>query len=405
MTTITTNNKNKSANRLLISSTRKMLIFKRLGFLILALTLAAPLALLTACNAPCDCENPASSTQTYTSAELYTLFAPSVAEINVDNGGQIGTAFLVRQTDSSLYVVTSHHIVEELIDFPSTPITLEFYHPEQDFSDRFNQSQITLIGYDAYFDIALLRVERSAIWRTRLPIRFSANQTPNGEALTALGNADGHGIAVFGGLLSNNNRILDLGENEPAATRFKPVYQVSISMNRGTSGGPVFCTQGYLVGIGAFQRVRDTDGNPLLGVSYILPAQIILPLINNAISASLNANLIFEGNHFSSPVARMNGINSLTFFALGGLTLTRQGNNFGVAHAGTAPGGVTGGWFRVGDVLSNVTGVDVQNLTWTQLIALFNHYTVLNLDGEFLAISTIIDVQTVRFSNFRRPTH
>ena len=372
----------------------------------LAVALIIGASVFGACvlSAPCDdcCSHEHSHSSTLTASQIFSRYSQSVAMVQA--GSQIGTGFLVyRQTGigTPIYILTNHHIVQEFIADNSTPITITFNRITGDEHSSFTNA-IRVVGYDSYFDIALLEVRFSFNFAQRTLIRFNNNQTPTGEMLTALGNMDGQGISVFGGLLSNNNLVADFGVNAES-NRFKPLYQVNASFNPGVSGAPIFCTRGYVVGMAAFRRLADSGDRPVQNISYVVSSQIFMPLVNNAIANNKNDNLDNFGNLFSSPVARMNTQNSLTLVGLGGLTITRQGTNFTVTHAGVPPSGFVDRWFMAGDTISSVGGVYVnEQTTWVNLMAIVNQFSVLNQGDTRLRVTVNFDSITINIDNFRK---
>ena len=373
------------------------LIKVKLLTILLAISLTMSLGLFTACN------NHRGSLIIFppSFASVFYDFAPLTAEIEA--GSQRGTGFIVSQNTNYLYVATNYHVIEDYIADQSISISINFsYTPIEFYIGSFNQESIALVGYNTLFDIAVLRinVNLSASCRSqishRVPLFYrSAFNTPVATAseILAIGNMDGAGISAFGGLLSNTNRIVDFGENAPPHRRHLPVYQLSIGLNPGVSGGPVFSVCGNFVGIASFYAVADSSGRPLQNVGFAIPASIAMPIINSIIAnpSYSEANTLFM---------YMPTQNQLTIPTFAGLTLQRMGNDLFVSSVGNRPAIASSEWFNVGDRITHISNLSTENATFSQIIGALKHYSV-DGTGSPLRITTQRGTE-VSFSNLQR---
>jgi len=300
-----------------------------------------------------------------TEEELFNRYAPSV--VTIEAAGQKGTGFLYYIGANSIYFVTNHHVLEDYLDNNSVPIILRF------FSDPYNilyGLPVSVVGYEEYFDIAVLRV--SGINHTSIGYRplinNISNHTAHATPLLALGNLDGAGVSAFGGLMSNPNRILDFGVGYDLQFRFRPLQQISVNLNAGTSGGPVLDMHGRLVGISGFQQPFDNQGIPLIGVSFSIAAPVASTLIRRAI-------LLDTGTNIPKLAIHMENINTLFLSSFGGVRL--RINAFGevvVIDGGTRVSATTGEWLNEGDIITNIGGIDLVNANYTTLFTALAGY-------------------------------
>jgi len=308
----------------------------------------------------------------YTAKQLFQTYAPSTAIVKA--GSQTGTGFLVHQTPYNVYLVTNYHVVIELLDEENVSLMLNVhFFGGQDIFDT-NQHSIHIIGYDEYFDLAVLRIENVTLYKPRVPIRHTNSNPQTAQELLAIGSIDGTSLSAFGGLMSNPDHILDFGISQsdamrPPRYRFVPVYQVSVNLNPGTSGGPVLDMYGNLVGVSAFQQPFDTEGRPLIGVSFAIPATIAMPLIKHAISNP-------TGGAISRMSVYADSIQSLESTSLGHLRLTRtlDGTYCVQSVSSLSPSGTLGTWLQADDVLTSIGNTAVAGFTWAQITASFIQY-------------------------------
>ncbi|MCL2848331.1 MAG: S1C family serine protease [Firmicutes bacterium] len=286
-----------------------------------------------------------------TQEQVFNKFAPSVVAITV--GTQVGTGFLYYNNENDLYFVTNYHVVAEHIQNRYIAILLEFqFCPSattietSQILSRLEHYTAELVGYDYYFDIAVIRIPHFGIFLEnyyRHSINDIATYISHATPLLAIGNMDGAGISAFGGLMSNPNRIIDFGVNVAPHLRFRPVQQVSVNLNRGTSGGPILDMYGKLVGISSFQQYSDSEGRPLIGVSFSVASSVAKPLIDRAI-------LLNTGGRIPKIASYMESLNTLILSGLGRIrvNITSDGQLI-VVDNGTRPSGATGEWLQVGD--------------------------------------------------------
>jgi len=374
-------------------------VFSKLVIFVLSLVFALSAAFVFGGCSVCrycidDSECEFCAIRNYTTVELFDNFSPSVVEINA--GSQKGTGFVVRNLGSSVYIATNHHVIEDFILDNSVGINIQFVNKALAFSD----DEVLLVGYDEYFDIAVLKVTSpssnslATFEGIRQINQIHANPVI-GAQLFALGNMDGVGIAAFSGMVSLTDRILDFGTSTPLSLRFRPTIQVCVNLNQGTSGGPVLDMSGRLVGIAAFQSPKDSDGRPQVGVSFIMPACIVMALVDNAIENP-------TGTAIERFAVRLESANRISMIGLGGLVLERESDgNFTISSIGTQPTNTTGSWLSTGDTIENISSLRIRNnaVSFTEIISTLLLYIV-QTTGDRLTIRTTQD--SITFNNLRR---
>lgn len=168
----------------------------------------------------------------------------------------LGSGFII---SADGYVVTNNHVIsaqdgKTVVD--KITITL---------SDE-RKFDAVVVGRDPATDLALLKVKATGLptvqWGDSRAVRV-------GDWLLAIGNPFGFGGSVTAGIVSALHRDLNAGSYD----RF---IQTDASINRGNSGGPVFNTEGQVMGI-ATAIVSPSGGN--VGIGFAIPAEQARPVI------------------------------------------------------------------------------------------------------------------------------
>jgi len=183
-----------------------------------------------------------------TPTEVYEAAYKSVVVIRTPIGQ--GSGFLY---NTSNIIVTNYHVVAD-----ETDIEIEFF-------DR-TRTQATVIGSDAYSDIAVLTVP--TVPAEAKPLNFG-NQSSIGQQVVAIGNPLGLTESLSVGYVSQVNRLLDL---EPIIV---PVLQLDLTIAAGSSGGPLLDMSGNVVGI--------TNAGTDVGFNFAVPVNIMKRVIPSLI--------------------------------------------------------------------------------------------------------------------------
>lgn len=169
-----------------------------------------------------------------------------------------GTGFLV---SANGYVVTSHHVVRNA---DSVYIENAVYGP----------LKTAVVYNDIANDLAVLRIDNAAVKLSKLPYTISANEANLGEDVYTLGfpREDivfGEGsISALTGYRQNPNS-----------------YQVSVPVNPGNSGGPLFNSKGELVGI--ISGVQTATS----GAAFAIKSSVLLEALKSMPTDSTHASV------------------------------------------------------------------------------------------------------------------
>lgn len=183
-----------------------------------------------------------------TPTEVYEAAYRSVVVIRTPVGQGSGFMF-----NSSNMIATNYHVVTN-----ETDIEIEFF-------DR-TRTQATVIGSDAYSDVAVLTVPTAPA--EAKPLTFG-NQCFIGQQVVAIGNPLGLTGSLSAGYISQVNRLLYI---EPIIV---PILQLDLTIAPGSSGGPLLDLSGNVVGI--------TNAGTDVGFNFAVPVNIVKRVIPSLI--------------------------------------------------------------------------------------------------------------------------
>ncbi len=164
----------------------------------------------------------------------------------------VGSGFIISDDG---YVVTNHHVIDHA---EKVEVIL---HDGTRYS-------ATIKGRDPKTDLALLKVEADK------PFSFvelgNSDSAKVGEWVVAVGNPFGLGGTVTAGIISARGRDIHSGP-------FDDFIQIDAPINRGNSGGPLFDSQGRVIGINT-AIYSPSGGN--VGIGFAIPANMAKDIIS-----------------------------------------------------------------------------------------------------------------------------
>jgi serine protease Do len=164
-------------------------------------------------------------------------------------GTSLGSGFII---DGEGYVVTNNHVIQGAED-----ITVILRDD--------TQLKAKLIGSDARVDLAVLKVDPPG--KKPLPaVKFGdSDKTRVGDWVVAIGNPFGLGHSVTAGIISARGRSLS---NES----LDDYLQTDAAINKGNSGGPLFNTDGEVIGVNT--AIYSPSGTNA-GLAFSIPSNIV----------------------------------------------------------------------------------------------------------------------------------
>jgi serine protease Do len=167
----------------------------------------------------------------------------------------LGSGFIVSPDG---VVVTNNHVIEAA---DAIEVILQN-------GQRFDA---IVVGRDPATDIAVLRVQ------ARQPLPYvelgDSDAARVGDLVLAIGNPFGLGGSLSVGVVSARNRNIDAG-------RYDDFIQTDAAINRGNSGGPLFNTDGEVIGVNT-AIVSPTGAS--VGVGFATPTSIVRPVVEQLV--------------------------------------------------------------------------------------------------------------------------
>lgn len=199
-----------------------------------------------------------------------------------------GVIYDIDQENSVVYIITNYHVIYVYQNYGvAEDININVYGSE-DIEDEISCSYV---GGSEYLDVAVLKATgleaQKIISRGGTEAEIGKfNDLTLGENLIAIGNPEGTGISVVRGIVSADNRYVNYSIS--AKQYYHRVFQTDAQINSGNSGGGVYDSEGFLIGIVSSKYASDytsADGLDVVeGMSYCVPLTNVISATNYIIS-------------------------------------------------------------------------------------------------------------------------
>jgi len=166
-------------------------------------------------------------------------------------GGGFGSGFIISEDG---FVITNAHVVDN-----ATQITVGL-------QDQ-HEYDAVLVGSDVTTDIAVLKLDATGLPTVRLG---DSDNLKTGQWVLAIGSPFGFEHTATQGIVSALARSL------PADT-YVPFIQTDVAVNPGNSGGPLFNTDGEVVGVNS--QIFSRSGG-YQGLSFSIPINVAISVAN-----------------------------------------------------------------------------------------------------------------------------
>lgn len=163
----------------------------------------------------------------------------------------LGSGFIISEDG---LMVTNNHVIEK-----AEEITITLHDN--------TQLEATVLGHDPKTDLALLKIKTTK----KLPFVKWGDSTKArvGDWVMAVGNPFGLGSTVTAGIISARARNINAGP-------YDEFIQTDAAINRGNSGGPLFNSEGEVIGINT-AIFSPTGGS--VGIGFAVPSDLAQPII------------------------------------------------------------------------------------------------------------------------------
>ena len=202
---------------------------------------------------------------------LYLKLFPTGSATDVSNSPSSGTGFAISENG---YVATNYHVIENAN-------LIKIRGVKGDFSKIYNAE---VIGRDKNNDLAILKIKDDKFTSLgRIPYKFSNEFSQVGYSVFSLGYplraTMGDEVKLTNGIISSNT-----GFQGDITT-----YQTSVPVQPGNSGGPLFDSEGNIVGIINAKHSNADNASYAIKVNYL-----------DNLLAALNLDSELQTNNFLS---------------------------------------------------------------------------------------------------------
>ncbi|PZQ49498.1 MAG: serine protease [Rhodovulum sulfidophilum] len=163
----------------------------------------------------------------------------------------LGSGFII---SADGYIVTNNHVIDG-----ADEIKIEFLDGKS--------LPAEVVGTDSRTDIALLKVTSPE------PLPFvpfgDSDKARVGDWVMAIGNPLGQGFSVSAGIVSARNRTLQ--------GSYDDFIQTDAAINRGNSGGPLFNTEGEVIGVNT--AILSPNGGSI-GIGFAMSSAVVSRVVD-----------------------------------------------------------------------------------------------------------------------------
>ncbi|MGQ0527180.1 MAG: DegQ family serine endoprotease [Alphaproteobacteria bacterium] len=168
----------------------------------------------------------------------------------------LGSGFVIDAEKG--YIVTNNHVVKDADEVRVT------FHDDQTLPAE-------VVGRDEKIDLALIKVTGK---KNLTAVKFGNSDVLRvGDWVVAIGNPFGLGGTVTAGIVSARQRDINSGP-------YDDFIQTDASINRGNSGGPMFNTQGEVIGINT--AIFSPSGGSV-GIGFAIPSALASPVVRQLV--------------------------------------------------------------------------------------------------------------------------
>jgi len=189
--------------------------------------------------------------------DLVTRVTQSVVTVSAANGRgeSIGSGFVIGKDG---YILTNEHVVYGAAD-DRVSVTL---------SDG-NSVPATVVGRHAESDIAVLHIARTGL---RPVFIGDSDAVSAGDGVFAVGTPLALPGTVTSGIVSAVDRTIE-ARDAGGVARYYAAIQTDASVNRGSSGGPLFDLSGRVIGVNAVIKSLVASGQEAgnIGIAFAIP--------------------------------------------------------------------------------------------------------------------------------------
>lgn len=248
-----------------------------------------------------------------------------------DSLGSTGTGFVYKVDDKYGYILTNHHVIENM---DSITVTMT--------NDQ--KADAKVLGSDQYLDLAVLQIAKENV--TLVATIGSSEEMHLGDTVFTVGSPLGYDYrgSVTSGILSGKDRMVSVSVTSSNNDWVMRVLQIDASINPGNSGGPLLNANGEVIGICSMKLVDDD----IEGMGFAIPIEY----------AMSHADSLEQGKEISWPVLGISMVSvtdtqTLRYYGLSVNKNIKEGTV--VLDVSIGSGAATAG-LKKGDIITKING-------------------------------------------------
>ena len=272
----------------------------------------------------------------------------SVVMIKTFNGTRSkgsGSGFIYKINGNDAYIMTNHHVVDGGNKW--TVIT----STDEEIDGK-------VLGSDEYLDIAIIKISKRD-YMEAVNILPSDKTIGLGDTVFTIGAPVGYEYrgTVTNGIISGLKRLVEVSvKNTNQGDYVMEVIQTNTAVNPGNSGGPLFNTNGEVIGVISMKLVE----NSVEGMGFAIP-------IDYAIS---HVATLEKGEKIERPLLGITMANTTETYTLyrNGITIPKEATEGVVVVEVSGNSGADKAGLKQGDVIVQLNGAKVKNLAYLKYL-------------------------------------
>ena len=256
-----------------------------------------------------------------------------------------GSGFIYKFDNDNAYIMTNHHVIDGGNKFVIITSTDE-------------EIEGSVLGSDEYLDLAVVKVNKKN-YMEKVSTLPASKKVSLGETVFTIGSPVGYEYrnTVTNGIISGLNRLVEVStKNSAQGDWVMEVIQTNTAVNPGNSGGPLFNSNGEVIGVISLKLVE----NSIEGMGFAIP-------IDYAMS---HVEKLEKGEKIDRPLLGISMLNITDTFALfQNSILVPEGLEEGAVVVEVSENsGASKSNLKKGDVITKLNGLTVKNTAYLKYL-------------------------------------
>ncbi len=272
----------------------------------------------------------------------------SVVMIKTYNGSKAkgsGSGFVYKIEGDYAYIMTNHHVIDGGNKWVIISSTDEEVEGE-------------VLGSDEYVDIAVIKVKKTSSMEV-VTIKANDTKVNLGDTVFTIGAPVGYEYrgTVTNGIISGLNRLVEVSVNNSMQEDYvMEVIQTNTAVNPGNSGGPLFNTNGEVIGVISMKLVE----NSIEGMGFAIPIDYALSHVNK----------LEKGEKIDRPLLGISMANVTdTYLLFQNRIIVPEGVEEGIVVVEiSSDSGAAKSDLKKGDVITKLNGANVKNAAYLKYL-------------------------------------